>query len=191
MEARNKTSDPLLWSDFSRLKEDLIKDKKYKLCMLVSLGCYTGLRHSDLIRITWNDILLNDKLQLIETKTKKLKRVREISINTDLKRIAAICRQDKDGELLILGGKFNSPESIQWHNKCFEKLKIDYPYLNIQNFTQHSTRKCFSLRVYEQLGSNENALITLQYLLKHSNSLITLAYLGLQRKIETNVYNNL
>jgi integrase len=191
MESINKkTSQPLKWDIMLRLVSDLIKDKRYKETMLISCGAYLGLRHSDCVRITWND-LKGDKLQLIETKTAKLKRVREIQINSELKRIAEICRNGKDGDRLIFGNKFNSPESIQYHNKLLSNLKDRYDYIDIENFSTHSNRKCFAVRVYQQLGSNEHALICLMRLLHHTSILTTTAYIGINQVIEMEVYNNL
>jgi integrase len=192
MESINKkTSQPLKWDIMLRLVADLIKDKRYKETMIISLGAYLGLRHSDIVRLSWNDILTSDKLQLIETKTAKLKRVREIQINPELKRIAEICRNGKDGDRLIFGNKFNSPESIQNHNKLLSNIKTKYPYIDIESFSTHSNRKCFALRVYEQLGSSEHALIALMRLLHHTSILTTTAYIGLQATIEEQVYLNL
>jgi integrase len=190
-EIKSKVSDVLKWDIMLRLVNDLIEAKKYKLALLVAIPSYVGIRHSDTIRLRYNDLLLSEKLTLIETKTQKLKRVREIQINADLKKIVEICKQEHTGDEYIFANSRGCPETIQYHNQQFKKLRETYNYIDIQNFTQHSTRKCFAVRVYEKLGSDENALITLQYLLKHSSTAITLCYLGLQRKIEQNVYLNL
>jgi integrase len=186
-----KTSEPLPWLTMQRLVADLIRDKKYQIAMLISCGSFLGLRHSDIVRLHWCDLTESDKLSLVETKTAKLKRVREIAINPEMKRIAKECQQDKTSEALIFANSRQVACSIQYHNSLLAKLKETYDYIDIEHFSTHSNRKCFALRVYNQLGANEHAINVLQKLLKHSSSSITLCYLGLQQTIETDVYNNL
>ncbi len=43
------TADYLVWSDAMNLIRKLAKDENYKISLLISLGCFTGLRISDLL----------------------------------------------------------------------------------------------------------------------------------------------
>ena len=42
------TADYLVWSDAMNLIRKLAKDENYKISLLISLGCFTGLRISDI-----------------------------------------------------------------------------------------------------------------------------------------------
>ena len=43
------TADYLVWSDAMNLIRKLAKDENYKISLLISLGCFTGLRISDIL----------------------------------------------------------------------------------------------------------------------------------------------
>ena len=51
------TADFLVWSDAMNLIRKLAKDNNYKMSLLVALGCFTGLRISDILALRWNQIL--------------------------------------------------------------------------------------------------------------------------------------
>lgn len=51
------TADYLVWSDAMNLIRKLAKDENYKMSLLVALGCFTGLRISDILALRWNQIL--------------------------------------------------------------------------------------------------------------------------------------
>ena len=42
------TADYLIWSDAMNLIRKLAKDENYKISLLIALGCFTGLRISDI-----------------------------------------------------------------------------------------------------------------------------------------------
>ena len=45
------TADYLVWSDAMNLIRKLAKDGNYKMSLLVALGCFTGLRISDILNL--------------------------------------------------------------------------------------------------------------------------------------------
>ena len=51
------TADYLVWSDAMNFIRKLAKDENYKMSLLVALGCFTGLRISDILALRWNQIL--------------------------------------------------------------------------------------------------------------------------------------
>ena len=61
----NTTADYLVWSDAMNLIRKLAKDDNYKMSLLVALGCFTGLRISDILALRWFHIhhpILRDAL---------------------------------------------------------------------------------------------------------------------------------
>ena len=56
------TADYLVWSDAMNLIRKLVKDGNYKMSLLMAIGCFTGLRISDILALRWNQILNVDSL---------------------------------------------------------------------------------------------------------------------------------
>ena len=70
------TADYLQWSEAMNLIRKLAKDGNYKISLLVALGCFTGLRISDILALRWNQILNAEEFTVIEIKTGKQRTVR-------------------------------------------------------------------------------------------------------------------
>ena len=79
----NTTADFLLWDEAMNLIRKLAKDGNYKMSLLIALGCFTGLRISDILSLRWNQILDTDEFTIIEHKTKKKRTIR---VNLQLKK---------------------------------------------------------------------------------------------------------
>lgn len=63
----NTTADYLIWSDAMNLIRKLAKDGDYKISLLIAVvGCFTGLRISDILSLRWNQILNTDEFIVIE-----------------------------------------------------------------------------------------------------------------------------
>ena len=75
------TADYLVWSDAMNLIRKLAKDENYKMSLLIALGCFTGLRISDILALRWEQILSTEEFTIIEKKTGK-KRV--LRLNSQL-----------------------------------------------------------------------------------------------------------
>ena len=60
------TADYLVWSDAMNLIRKLAKDENYKISLLIALGCFTGLRISDILSLRWKQILDADEFTVIE-----------------------------------------------------------------------------------------------------------------------------
>lgn len=67
------TADYLVWSDAMNLIRKLAKDENYKISLLIALGCFTGLRISDILSLRWKQILDADEFTVIEKKTEQSK----------------------------------------------------------------------------------------------------------------------
>ena len=59
------TADYLQWSEAMNLIRKLAKDGNYKISLLVALGCFTGLRISDILALRWKQILDAEEFTVI------------------------------------------------------------------------------------------------------------------------------
>jgi len=74
------TADYLVWSDAMNLIRKLAKDGNYKISLLIALGCFTGLRISDILALRWKQILNTSEFTVIEKKTNKVRTIRIINV---------------------------------------------------------------------------------------------------------------
>ena len=172
------TADYLVWSDAMNLIRKLAKDGNYKISLLIALGCFTGLRISDILALRWKQILNTSEFTVIEKKTNK---VRTIRINAQLGQHIKECYE----QVKPIG--INSP--IQRINVILKEVKKKYK-LKIKNFSCHSLRKTFGRQVYNMNSDNsELALVKLMELFNHSSVTITKRYLGLRQEELLNTYD--
>jgi site-specific recombinase XerD len=160
----------------------LYNDKNYTISLLVACGCFFGLRISDLLTLTWKDLMQSDTLILTEKKTGK-KRV--IKINSQLQKHVQDCyceiKPMNDNINCFISQK-NSVYSIQRINVILKEVKTKYN-LKINNISSHSFRKTFGRAVYNNAGCNsEMALVKLSELFNHSDIKTTRKYLGLRQE---------
>lgn len=176
------TSDYLQWNEAMKLIRLLYKDANYKMSLLISVGCFWGLRISDILSLRWNDILNVDEFSIIEHKTGKQRTIR---INSQLKRHIADCYKQINPigiNAPILVSQKGTVYTIQRINIILKEIKAEYK-LSIKNFSCHSLRKTFGRQVYNQNADNaELALVKLMDLFNHSNIAITKRYLGLRQE---------
>ena len=185
----NTTADFLLWDEAMNLTRKLAKDGNYKMSLLIALGCFTGLRISDILALRWNQILDADEFTIIEHKTKKKRTIR---VNLQLKKHIRDCYehiQPVGINTPILISQKGTVFSIQRINGVLKEIKKKYR-LQIGNFSCHSLRKTFGRQVYNMNGNNsELALVKLMELFNHSSVSITKRYLGLRQEELLNTYD--
>ncbi len=78
------TTSFLEWETTLTLISKLERDRDFKFALLIACGAFTGLRISDLLSLTWADILEKEDFTLNERKTKKARRIK---VNPQLKEI--------------------------------------------------------------------------------------------------------
>ena len=178
----NTTADYLVWSDAMNLIRKLAKDENYKMSLLVALGCFTGLRISDILALRWNQILGVDEFTIIEKKTGKQRTLR---LNPQLQKHIQECYEHIKPigvKAPILVSQKGTTFTIQAINRKLKDIKKQYK-LRINNFSCHSLRKSFGRQVYNMNESNaELALVKLMELFYHSSIAITKRYLGLRQE---------
>ena len=183
------TADYLVWSDAMNLIRKLAKDGNYKISLLIALGCFTGLRISDILALRWKQILNTSEFTVIEKKTSK---VRTIRINAQLGQHIKECYEQIKTigiNAPILVSQKGTVFTIQRINVILKEVKKKYK-LKIKNFSCHSLRKTFGRQVYNMNSDNsELALVKLMELFNHSSVTITKRYLGLRQEELLNTYD--
>jgi len=176
------TADFLVWSDAMNLIRKLAKDNNYKMSLLVALGCFTGLRISDILTLRWNQILGVSEFTIIEKKTSKKRTLR---LNPQLQKHIQECYehiQPIGVKAPILVSQKGTIFTIQTINRILKDIKKKYK-VKIKNFSCHSLRKTFGRQVYNMNSENsELALVKLMELFNHSSVSITKRYLGLRQE---------
>ena len=176
------TADFLVWSDAMNLIRKLAKDGNYKMSLLFALGCFTGLRISDILALRWNQILYAEEFTIIE---KKAGKQRTLRLNPQLQKHIQECYEQIKPigvKAPILVSQKGTVFTVQAINRILKEIKKKYR-LKIKNFSCHSLRKTFGRQVYTMNGENsELALVKLMELFNHSSVSITKRYLGLRQE---------
>ena len=185
------TADYLPWDTMLNLVHKLFRDGSYRMSLLLACGSFFGLRISDLLSLTWEQIL-GESFSLTEKKTGKH---REIKVNAGVREHIKECYDalgiKNPGEKCFLN-RYGGVISIQRVNVILKEIKVKYGLAAVKHFSTHSFRKTFGRKVVEMAGENsEMALIKLAELFNHSNTAITRRYLGLRQQELREVYDSL
>lgn len=185
------TADYLPWDTMLALVRRLYKDGNYRMSLLIACGSFFGLRISDLLTLTWEQIL-GESFSLNEKKTGKH---REIKVNAGVREHIRECYDAlgiKNPKERCFLNKYGGVISIQRVNVVLKEIRVKYGLMGVKHFSTHSFRKTFGRKVVEMAGENsEMALIKLAELFNHSNTAITRRYLGLRQQELREVYDSL
>ena len=185
------TADYLIWSDAMNLIRKLAKDGNYKISLLIALGCFTGLRISDILSLRWKQILNTSEFTITEKKTGKQRTIR---LNPQLQQHIKECYEHIKPlgiNAPILISQKGTIFTVQRINIILKEVKKKYR-VRIGNFSCHSLRKTFGRQVYNMNSENsELALVKLMELFNHSSVAITKRYLGLRQEELLNTYDSL
>ena len=176
------TADYLVWSDAMNLIRKLARDGNYKMSLLIAIGCFTGLRISDILALRWKQILHTSEFTIVEKKTGKRRTLR---LNPELQKHIEDCFEHLKPlgiESPILVSQKGTVFTIQRINVILKEIKKKYR-LKVNHFSCHSLRKTFGRQVYNMNSDNaELALVKLMELFNHSSVAITKRYLGLRQE---------
>lgn len=159
--------------------------KKHKankeIAFALNLQSNLGLRIGDVLKLSINDIVLENNryhLKLVETKTKKL---RTFTVPTEIynyMRIYQLENKIADNEPLIK----TSVRNIQ------KILKYATETLGLEDISTHSFRKYFATTIYM---NNSYDIRLVQELLQHSDISTTQRYVGISsQRIESAIMNH-
>ena len=187
------TADYLPWDSATSLIRKLYRNGDYRMSLFIGCGAFFGLRVSDLLSLTWNQILTGEEFAIYEQKTGKR---RVIRINSGFRAHVQDCFNAlgvKDAEECCFLNRYGGLISLQMINRHLKAIKVKYQ-LRINNFSTHSLRKTWARRVYENenaQGRGDMALLKLSELMNHSSPAITRRYIGLRQQELGEVYDNL
>ena len=188
----NSTADYIPWDTAMNLIHRLYKDGEYTMSLLIGCGCFFGLRISDLLSLTWKQILAEDGMfTLNEKKTGKR---RAIKVNANFKKHIEDCHKalgiTDDNKPCFISRK-GCVYTTQRINVKFKYIKVRYG-LKMGNISTHTMRKTFGRKVFESAGEQaEVALVRLMELFNHSSVAITKRYLGIRQQELMETYDML
>ncbi len=182
----------LEWDSMLLLLQKLERDNQYKFMLLFSVGCYTGLRIGDILKLRWEDIYNCEALELIEGKTKK---TRKIKLNPALVEIISRLHEKmkivNDHDLLFLNKTKNKAINVQYVNRKLKEIGKQYLQSTKISISSHLFRKTLGRHVWAINEYSERSLLLLGELFNHSSIKITKIYLGIKEEEIGDVYLNL
>lgn len=191
LKGQKTTTGFIQWNELTNLVLKLHRDGEYKFSLLIGTGAFTGLRISDVLSLTWNQLLDKDIIELHEKKTGKF---RKIKINQDLQTLIISnykAMGEPSVETLVFVNKYGTKQiNVQWVNTKLKEIFTKYS-INTENPSSHSIRKSFGRRIWQLNDYSEKSLVLLSELFNHSNVQITKRYLGIKEKELFDVYDSL
>lgn len=177
------TADYIQWDEATALVRKLYKDGNYRMSLLIGVGIFTGLRISDIRKLTWEMLLSEDgEFAITEQKTGKHRTVR---VNGEFRKhiekcFVALKVTDKSEHCFLSQRK--SVITTQRVNAVLKEIKMKYK-VKCKNISCHSLRKTFGRKVFESSGERaEIAIMQLAELFNHSTPAITKRYLGITQQ---------
>lgn len=184
-------SDYLPMPEFKKLLKELHKDKKYLWELYARISFCTALRCSDVLSLTWHDIINRCSLTITEKKTGKTRKIPfNLQTQDRIDEAYILMKKPNPNELVFYNRKTRKPFTIQYINKLAKEWKEKYG-LTIGNFSTHTFRKTFGRYVYDTSKDKSEALILVNSILNHSTIDVTKVYIGLRQDEVNSVFNSI
>ena len=186
------TTTSMDWDDFKSLIGKLERDGEFKFCLLITIGVFTGLRISDLLKLRFSHFDNSDILTIQEQKTKKTRRIK---INNDLKQIVERVKVrmvvTDTNQYIFLNKYGTKPIDKSYVDVKLKEILKQYDIVLQGNPSTHTFRKTLGNRVLRLNNYSNESIILLMELFGHSSPAITKRYLGLREKEIHDVYDSL
>lgn len=164
------------------------------------INCHMGLRVSDLLQLKFSDFEGTHELRILEKKTentRKVKKYRTIPITEVMIESVEILRTWYAKKFPFLspvylfqgtGNRVKSDVKPVTQKYVRDKIKEACDALGMEhNFATHTMRKTFGYHTYKMTGSLDD----IQKIFGHSSQAQTLAYIGVTKETQDNVYKSL
>lgn len=185
------TADYIPWEEAIQLIKNLYNGKNYRMSLFVSIGCFWGLRVSDILELKWSTILDVKSFTVREIKTGKS---RSISVNEQLRKHIRKCYEQmrpKSVDSPVIANRLGEAITTRYLNQELKRIKVKYN-LHIDRISTHSLRKTFGRQVYNLGGKNaELSLMKLCEIFNHTSVAVTRRYLGLRAEELAETYESL
>jgi len=179
------------WDQFKSLIGKLERDGELKFCLLITIGVFTGLRISDLLKLRFNQFENSDILTILEQKTKKTRRIK---INPDLKQIVERVKDrmvvTDTNQYIFLNKYGTKPIDKSYVNVKLKELLKQYDIVLEGNASSHLFRKTLGNRVLRLNNFSNESIVLLMELFGHSSPVITKKYLGIRDREIMDVYDS-
>ncbi len=191
LKGQKTTTSSLNWDDFKSLIGKLERDKEYKFCLLITIGVFTGLRISDLLKLRFSQF----ESEILTIQEQKTKKTRRIKINPDLRVIVERIKKriviiDTD-QYIFLNRYRTKPIDQSYVNVKLKEIFKRYDVDIDGNISSHLFRKTLGNRVLRLNNYSGESVILLMELFGHSSPAITKRYLGLREREIHDVYDSL
>lgn len=184
-------SDYLPIEELKKLLNRLHKDKKYIWELYARVSFCTALRASDVLSLTWADILHKGSLAKKEQKTGKTRRI-PFNLHTQerIEELYLLLKRPNPAELIFINKSTKKPYTIQYINRLAKEWKEMYD-IKIGSFSTHTFRKTFGRYVYDNNENKSEALVLVNSILKHSSIDVTKVYIGLREDEIQSVFSSI
>lgn len=184
-------SDYLPMEDYKKLLYLLHKDRQYLWELYARLAFCTALRVSDILPLTWSDILHKGSLTKSEKKTGKVRKIPfNLNIQTRIEELYMLLKRPNPNELIFKSKFTGTSISPQYLNRIMKEWKIKYK-LNIENFSTHTFRKTFGRYVYDTSENKSEALLLLNRIFNHASVEITKVYICIRKDEINSIFDSI
>lgn len=184
-------SDYLPFSEYQRLLACLENEKKYTWCAYCVLSFSLALRISDILNLTWEDVIGQRSLTVTEKKTGKTKEIPiSVSVSEKIQELYLKLNKPNIHTYICVSKKFKKVMSVQYINCKLKYFKRKYN-LQIDHFSTHTFRKTFGRYIYDKFNRSEEALILLNQIFRHDSISTTKIYIGLRNDEVRSVFEKI
>lgn len=184
-------ADYLSIGELKKLLERLHLNREYLWELYVRVSFCTALRASDVLSLTWADVLNRSALVKTEKKTGKTRRIAlNDKTRESIAKLYVLLKSPNPAELMFANPRTHLAYSIQYINSNLKEWKEKW-HINIGNFSTHTFRKTFGRYVYDMNDNKSEALVLLNSIFKHSSIDITKVYIGLRDEEINSVFSSI
>lgn len=178
-------TDYLDWPEAVRLIKRLKTDQDYKMCLIVTFGCFFGLKIGEMLSLRWNQILDKDVFTIESESVGRRKhyRKREIAVVPEVRQLIGTVYRNMEaadtGEFIFLNPKTHTLYTTQNINQLIKTLGQRYQ-LSVKKPVTHTFRKTFGRHYWETDGYSSKSLTQLKEFFGHDRVADTIDYLGIR-----------